>query len=220
MDILANLGINPGLLLIWIIAFIVVYTVMTRFVYDPLTNVLNERRNRIAKGLEDAAAAARARENAESEAEKVLAQARSEAQKVIDEARGRGEDVASSIEQEARQEAAKIQYDAQSEAVAIRNQELGNLREQVVNISVAVASRIMGESMTKAKQKALVDSFISDLPEGAKGYRRQCFSRQRHAIDRRRAEEGHGGSRRRRSGFRGGSIDLGWIGRTLVRWLG
>ena len=169
MDILANLGINPGLLLIWIIAFIVVYTVMTRFVYDPLTNVLNERRNRIAKGLEDAAAAARARENAESEAEKVLAQARSEAQKVIDEARGRGEDVASSIEQEARQEAAKIQYDAQSEAVAIRNQELGNLREQVVNISVAVASRIMGESMTKAKQKALVDSFISDLPEGAKG---------------------------------------------------
>ena len=169
MSVLDNLGINPGLMLIWAIAFVVLYTVLTRFLYDPLTNVLSERRNRIAKGLEDAAAAARARENAEAEAEKVLAQARSEAQKVIDEARGRGEDVASTIEQEARQEAGRIQYDAQNEAVAIRNAELGNVREQVINISVAVASRILGESISKTKQKALVNSFIADLPESAKG---------------------------------------------------
>lgn len=169
MSVLDNLGINPGLMLIWLIAFIVLYTVMTRFIYDPLTNVLNQRRNRIAKGLEDAAAAARARENAEAEAEKILAQARAEAQKVIDEARGRGEEVAGTIEQDARQEAAKIQYDAQNEAVAIRNQELGNLREQVLNISVAVAGRILDESISKTKQKSLVDSFIADLPEGATG---------------------------------------------------
>ena len=169
MSVLDNLGINPGLMLIWLIAFIVVYTVMTRFIYDPLTNVLNQRRNRIAKGLEDAAAAARARENAEAEAENILAQARAEAQKVIDEARGRGEEVASTIEQDARQEAAKIQYDAQNEAVAIRNQELGNLREQVLNISVAVASRILDESISKTKQKSLVNSFIADVPEGATG---------------------------------------------------
>jgi len=163
------LGINPGLMLIWLIAFIMLYVLLTRFIYDPLTNVLNQRRHRIAKGLEDAAAAARARENAEAEADKILAQARAEAQKVIDEARGRGEEVASSIEQDARQEAAKIQYDAQNEAVAIRNQELGNLREQVLNISVAVASRILNESISKTKQKSLVDSFIADLPEGATG---------------------------------------------------
>ena len=169
MSILDTIGINPGLMLIWLIAFIVLYTVLTRFIYDPLTNVLNERRNRIAKGLEDAAAAARARENAEAEADKILAQARSEAQKVIDEARSRGDDVASTIEQEARQEAAKIQYDAQNEAVAMRNAELGNLREQVLNISVAVAGRILSENITKTKQKALVNSFIAELPDGAKG---------------------------------------------------
>lgn len=167
--VLDTLGINPGLMLIWGIAFIVLYTVLTRFIYDPLTNVLNERRNRIAKGLEDAAAAARARENAEAEADNILAQARGEAQKVIDEARGRGEDVAGTIESEARQEAARIQYDAQNEAVGIRNTELGNLRDQVLNISVALASRILEENISKTKQKALVNSFITDLPEGAKG---------------------------------------------------
>ena len=168
MTALDNLGINPGTLLIWIIAFIVLYTLLTRFIYDPLVNVLNERRSRIAKGLEDAAAAAKARENAETEAEKILAQARTEAQKVIDEARGRGEGVAESIETEARQVAAKIQFDAQTEATVIRDQQLGDLREQVLNISVAVASRILGENISQAKQKALVDGFITDLPEDAK----------------------------------------------------
>ena len=169
MSPLENLGINPGLMLIWAIALVVLYVLLTRFIYDPLVNVLNERRNRIAKGLEDAAAAARARENAEAEADKILAQARAEAQKVIDEARGRGEDVAASVEQEARRSAAKIQSDAQTEAVATRNAELGNLREQVLNISVAVASRILGENISKSKQQALVQSFIAELPEDAKG---------------------------------------------------
>ena len=169
MSPLENLGINPGFLLIQVIAFIVLYVLMTRFIFSPLVNMLNERRNRIAKGLEDAAAAARARENAEAQAENILAGARAEAQKVIDEARGRGDDVAATIEQDARQIAAKIQYDAQTEAVATRNAELGNLREQVLNISVAVASRILNETITKTKQKALVNSFIADLPDGAKG---------------------------------------------------
>ena len=169
MNPLDNLGINPGFLLIQIIAFIVLYVLMTRFIYDPLVNMLNERRSRIAKGLEDAAAAARARENAEAEAEKILAQARIQAQKVIDEARGRGEDVAQSIESEARQVAAKIQFDAQTEATVIRDQQLGDLRDQVLNVSVAVASRILGENINQPKQKALIDGFIADLPKDAKG---------------------------------------------------
>ena len=169
MSPLDNLGINPGFLLIQIIAFIVLYTLLTRFIYDPLINVLNERRNRIAKGIEDAAAAAKARQNAEAEAEKILAQARVEAQKVIDDARGRGEDVASSIEKEARSAAEKIQADAQAEAMAARDQQLGDLREQVLSISVAVAGRILGENIDAKKQKSLVDKFISELPKDAKG---------------------------------------------------
>jgi len=169
MSVLDNLGINPGLLLIWIIAFIVLYTLLTRFIYDPLTNVLSERRNKIAKGLEDAAAAAREREIAEGVGNDIRAEARSDAQKLIDESRGRGETVAANIEREARAQASKILEDAQSEAVALRNAELGNLRDQVLNISVALASRILEQNISRGKQRALVDSFIADVPAEAQG---------------------------------------------------
>ena len=80
------LGINLGYLLVQILAFIVLYSFLSRWIYGPLSRALNERRTRIAKGLEDAAAAAKARQNAEAEAEQILAQARAQAAKVIEEA--------------------------------------------------------------------------------------------------------------------------------------
>ena len=40
-----GLGINLGYLLVQIIAFIVIYTLLTRFIYDPLIRVLGERRS-------------------------------------------------------------------------------------------------------------------------------------------------------------------------------
>lgn len=162
------LGINTGLLAVQILNFLILLGILIPMLWRPAVNMLDARSEKIKKGIEDAAAGARARENAEAEAEKILAQARTEAQKVIDEARGRGEDVAKGIEQEARQAADKAKADAQADAVAARDQQLGDLRDQVLNISTAVASRILGEQLDSKKQKALVDSFIADLPDGAK----------------------------------------------------
>src|ERR1041385_7887962 len=104
-----GLGINLGYLLVQIIAFIVIYVLLTRFLYDPLIRMLSERRARIAKGLEDSAAAANARKNAESEGEKVLAAARADGAKLVEEARARAEEVGKQVEAEARAEGDGIQ---------------------------------------------------------------------------------------------------------------
>jgi F-type H+-transporting ATPase subunit b len=163
-----GLGINLGYLIVQIIAFIVIYTLMTRFVYDPLMRSLSERRARIAKGLEDAAAAANARRNAEAEAEKVLAAARADAAKVIEEARGRGEEVARQVEAEARAEAEKIRADAREAATAERDQQLAGLRGQVGDISVAIARRLIGESLDAKRQQAAISDFFTRLPAEAR----------------------------------------------------
>jgi len=163
-----GLGINPGYLLVQIIAFVVIYTLLTRFIYDPLGNVLRERRQRIAKGLEDAAAAANARLNAEKEAESILAKARAEAAKIIDEARSRGEEVGKTVEAQARAQADKIIADAQSRAEEERNAQLAGLRGQVASISIAVAQRLIGENLDQKRQQALIEDFFSKVPDSAK----------------------------------------------------
>ena len=164
---LVPLGINQGFLIAQIVNFLLIFGILTVFMWRPLTNMLDSRATTIAKGLEDAAAAANARRNAESDVEKILADARAEAASVIEEARGRGEEVAKSVEEEARSEADRIRQEARTAAEGERNTQLANMRGQVMSISVAVAERLIGDSMSEAKQKELVDNFFSELPEGA-----------------------------------------------------
>ncbi|PJF40916.1 MAG: ATP synthase F0 subunit B [Chloroflexi bacterium] len=169
MSPLESLGINGGYLAIQIIAFIVIYTLLSRFIYDPLAKALRERRERIAQGLEDAAAAESARKNAEAERDNILREARAEAAKIIDDARSRGEEVAAQIEAEARADADKLRADARAEASQQLEQQLAGLRGQVAQISVAMARQLINTEIDSKRQQALVSEFFSKVPAAAKG---------------------------------------------------
>lgn len=166
--LLTPLGINGGLLFVQVFNFILMAFILAAVLWRPAVNFLDSRSAKIQKGLEDAAAAAKARQNAEQEAEKILAEARQEASKIIDDARSRGDDVASGLEKAARQEADRIRKEAEEDAVAARNAELARLRDQVVNISVALAGRILDEEIDAGKQSQLVSDFLTNLPQQAK----------------------------------------------------
>jgi F-type H+-transporting ATPase subunit b len=163
------LGINGGFMLSQFINFGLIFVLLTALLWRPVTNMLDARAAKIQKGLEDAAAAASARRNAEAEAEKVLAAARQEANTIVEQGRTRGEDAAKSVQTDARSNADKIRADARTEAETIRNAELASLRGQVANIGVAIARRLIGESLIdENKQKALIADFFTNVPAEAK----------------------------------------------------
>lgn len=163
------LGINVGFLLAQFVNFGIIFVLLTVFLWRPLINMLDARSARIAKGLEDASAAANARLNAEQEAEQIRAQARADVQRMIDEARGRGEEVAKSIEAEARTDAQSIVEQARLAATGERDQQLSGLRTQVADISVAIAQRLIGETLDQQRQQALINDFFGKIPAEAKG---------------------------------------------------
>ncbi|NWG18063.1 MAG: F0F1 ATP synthase subunit B [Chloroflexi bacterium] len=165
---IAALGLNAGYLIAQIINFGVIFGALTLLLWRPITNMLDNRAAEIAKGVEDAAIAANARRNAEAEAEKVLASARADVAKAIEEGRARGEDVAKQIEAEARAEAERIRSEARANAEAERNQQLSEMRGQVAAIAVAVAQRLIGESLDEKRQQALIDDFFAKVPDAAK----------------------------------------------------
>lgn len=165
---LVPLGINQGFLIAQIINFLLIFGLLAVFLWRPLMNMLDTRSAEIAKGLEDAAAAANARRNAEAEAEKILAQARVEAAQIVEEGRSRVEEVAKAIEAEARDDAERIRTEGRAEAQAARNSELANLRGQVTAISVAVAQRLIGEALDAKRQQALIDDFFTKVPAEAR----------------------------------------------------
>ncbi|MCB9452788.1 MAG: F0F1 ATP synthase subunit B [Anaerolineaceae bacterium] len=165
---IAALGLNGGYLIAQIVNFLIIFGALTLMLWRPALNMLDARSAKIEKGLEDAAVAANARRNAESEAERILAAARTEAAQVVEEARGRGDEVARQVEAEARAEAEKIRAEARQSVEGERNAQLAGLRGQVASISVAVAQRLIGETLDEKRQQALISDFFAKVPADAK----------------------------------------------------
>lgn len=163
------LGINAGFLIAQLVNFTVFILLLGLVAWRPLTRVLDERAVRVAKQIEDAEVAAKARQNAEAEAEQIIEKARREASSFADEARGRGEESAQGVLADARAEAEKIVAEAREKAQAERNRQLADMRDQVAGLAIAATRKLVGESLDEKRQRALVAEFFTKVPEAATG---------------------------------------------------
>jgi F-type H+-transporting ATPase subunit b len=161
-----QLGINLGLLIVQIIAFIIVFLTLNAWVYQPMLNMMESRKQKIAQGLEDARVAAEARANAEKEAAKVIADAQTEASKIVREATERAAVAGQDVKAAAEAEAAKAREAAIAEAEVERNRILGDLRSQVAGLAIAAANKLVGESLDEKRQRLLLDEFFSGVKSG------------------------------------------------------
>jgi F-type H+-transporting ATPase subunit b len=160
------LGINLGFFLVQLFNFIIVMIVLTAWAYNPITKLLNDRKLKIAQGLEDARVAADARANAEKEAAKIIAEAQNEANQRVAEAAGRAEKAARDITAAVEDERARILKSAQEEAAFERNRILGDLRGQVAALAIAAAQKLVQTSLDEQRQRTLIEEFFSGVKAG------------------------------------------------------
>ncbi len=160
------LGINFGLLIVQIIAFAIVFLTLNAWVYKPMLDMMESRKQKIAQGLEDARVASEARANAEKEAAKVLAEAQAEAGKVVRDATERAASAGKEVKAAAEAEAVKARESAMAEAELERNRILGDLRGQVAALAIAAANKLVGDTLDEKKQRALIDEFFSGVKGG------------------------------------------------------
>ncbi len=161
-----GLGINLGYLLVQVFNFLIIFVILAAWMYKPLLNMMQTRRETIARGLEDARIASEARENAEKEAEEILAKAQQDAGKIVREATERGEQVRVEIKEAAETEIVKLREDATVDAQQEKEKVLGDLRGQVAALSIAAAQKVIGESLDEKRQRALIDDFFSGIKTG------------------------------------------------------
>jgi F-type H+-transporting ATPase subunit b len=160
------LGINLGLLIVQIIAFMIVFLTLNAWVYQPMLDMMETRKKKIAQGLEDAREAANARADAEKQAQKIISDAQSEASKIVAEATERAALAGRDVKAVAEAEAAKARDAAVAEAEVERNRVLGDLRGQVASLAIAAANKLVGETLDEKKQRALLDEFFSGVKSG------------------------------------------------------
>lgn len=146
------------------ILFVLVFGVLAKLLLPRIQQTLAERTELIEGGL------ARS-EEAQAEAKQLLDQyreqlaaARHEAARLREEAREQGAQIIAEMREQAQAEARRVTEAAQVQIEAERQQALNTLRTEVGTLSVELASRIVGESLTEeARQQRLVDRFLGEL---------------------------------------------------------
>lgn len=158
------LGINIGYLIMQILGITVLLLLLKGLAFGPILRVLDERKARIAKGLEDARQASIARDNADAEAKKILDAARAEAAKIRSDAAVQAEETASGILAKANDDAKGVLAAAREDAETERDRILADLRGQVAAIAIAAANKIVGGTLDDARQRALIADFFAKVP--------------------------------------------------------
>ena len=160
------LGINLGLLIVQIIAFIIVFISLSAWVYKPLLNMMEARRKKIAQGMEDAQVASEARANAEKDAASIVAEAQTKATHIISEATDRANAAMVDIKTDSEKEISKMREASLVEVEEERNRILGELRGQVAALAIAAAQKLVGETLDEKRQHVLLAEFFSGVKSG------------------------------------------------------
>ena len=161
-----KLGINLGFLIFQILNFSILVIVMYAFAYKPIINMLENRKQKIAKGVEDARVAAEARLNAEKEAAKIIGDTQSKAAQIIREATDRAEEAARLIQTEAEADAVKARENAMADVEVERERILGEVRSQVAALAIAATQKLIGDALDEKRQRVLIDEFFSGIKAG------------------------------------------------------
>ncbi len=143
--------------------FAVLVFFVWRFLWGPLSRVLEERTKRIADGLAAAERGKHEQELAERRAADVIKEARSEAQEIIARGEKRATEIIEESKSEARAEGERILTAARAEIEQELNRAREGLRAQVAALAVAGAERILSREIDQSAHTGMLDDLVTRL---------------------------------------------------------
>jgi F-type H+-transporting ATPase subunit b len=162
-----QVGIDLTLTVATVVLFAVFALVLAKFAWGPLLHMIEERE----KGIKDAVdgaerSAAEAKELLEKHKD-MLREAGREREEIIKRALKEADVLKTDLHAKARSESEAMIGRAKEQVEREKQLAILELRQQVADLAIEAASRIVKSSLTPEAQKQLVDDFIKDLPRAA-----------------------------------------------------
>jgi F-type H+-transporting ATPase subunit b len=162
---LDKLGINLGYLVSQIVNFTLLAVLLYFVAYKPILRMLDERSERIKKGLEDAELASARAAEMEQEFERRMAEARKEGQEIVAQATQRSEKQRQEILDEARRQARTEIDKAKDEIGRERELAMSELRQEVADLSLSISEKVIGQTLDEQQHRQLIAQFLEQTEE-------------------------------------------------------
>ena len=153
-----------GLFFWQLLIFIGLILILKKFAWKPILDTLNERENSIKESLESARKAKDEFSKIKADNEKILSNAKKERDFIISDAKKTGREIIEDSKNLAKLESEKIIENARESIIQEKDLILKDLKSQVVDISVEIASKILQKELNeKQKQDDYTQKLIDQI---------------------------------------------------------
>ncbi len=158
------LSLDTTLLWSTAVLFALFAWVLGKFAWKPLLKIVDEREKGIRDSVETAEKAAAEAKVLLAKHQEMLRDAGREREEILARALKEAETARADLVERARSDAEHTVRKTREQMQHEKNQAIAELREQVADIAVEAAGKIVKSSLTPEAQKKLVDDYITSLP--------------------------------------------------------
>jgi F-type H+-transporting ATPase subunit b len=162
-DASGPLVVNGGLMIWTLVVFGLLFLVLRRFAWPAILQAVEAREHALERQL---AEAARNREESAAllaEHRKLVAESRASAQALMAEASASAEKERAAAVEKTRQEQDDLLARTRRELQAERERAIAELRREVVDLSLAAATKLIGQRLDSAADRALVEAYLKTV---------------------------------------------------------
>ena len=157
------LGVNPWTALMTLTNTIALFLVAKKFLFGPVLKMIEDRQQEIDTLYSDAGQAKDSALAMEQEYKEKISAAQATSDRMVREAVARAQGREEEILRQASLEAAAIKERASADIAQEKKKAINEAKDEISDMAMAIAEKIVGRELNDKDQSALVDSFIEEL---------------------------------------------------------
>ena len=155
--------VRLGLMVWTIVCFGITFFVLKRFAFGQIQRLIDERRERIRRSIEEAEKARREARRLLEEHRALIGQARGQAEQILSEARKVAESMARRVKEETEADRQRRLEETKRQIEAETQRALEQIRTEVAELTLIATTKVTGKVLEDADHKRLIDDAIRDL---------------------------------------------------------
>ena len=145
-----------------LVAFIILWIILAKFGWPVFDKMLKTRENTIREAIEKSEQAREESERLLQEYKRQLDDAKNQANQIMADAKKTGEGIKAEITAKAQAEAAQMIEKAYAAIEAEKVAAVSELQGSVADLSVAVASKVIGQDLSDDEHRKIIERYISE----------------------------------------------------------
>ena len=144
-------------------SFLLLVFLIKKFAWGNIVGILDQRAQKISDDIDGAESARQKAEDLAQKRETELAGSRQEATTIIENAKETAEKNKAGILADAADEAGRLKEKANQEIAQTKAEAMNSIKGDVADLTVNLASKILGQKLDQEAHKELIDRYIDKL---------------------------------------------------------